>query len=457
MTLSAPVCTRATDTPVRADTGTHLWQRFNRECLCVTLDRPALCAAFQAEVGDPVFCTQLQQSHPHLFAATPVFVPQEAIHQMHQAVLAIESVTRLPAYQRQVLAWASKCAQPNFGPAGVFMGYDFHHTPAGPKLIEVNTNAGGAFLNAVLVRAQSACCPQARMHANPWNAPDFDAAVGHMFQQEWALQGRSGKPQRIALVDDEPAAQYLYPEFILARQLLQRQGFQTLIAEASALHYTDGRLFYQDEPIDLIYNRLVDFSFQEPRHAALRLAYLDGAVVVTPNPHLHALFADKRNLSLLSQPSQRTAWGIDSALTQALEAVLHTEVVSEQNAAALWSARKTLFFKPAGGHGSKAVYRGDKLTRGVWSQILQGNYVAQEFSPPGERRIKLDGILATRKIDFRLYAYQGQILLVAARLYQGQTTNFRTPGGGFAPVFTIPTQPATGLPTSPTENPAPLI
>jgi hypothetical protein len=25
---------------------------------------------------------------------------------------------------------------------------------------------------------------------------------------------------------------------------------------------------------------------------------------------------------------------------------------------------------------------------------------------------------------------------VAARLYQGQTTNFRTAGGGFAPVFT---------------------
>jgi hypothetical protein len=27
---------------------------------------------------------------------------------------------------------------------------------------------------------------------------------------------------------------------------------------------------------------------------------------------------------------------------------------------------------------------------------------------------------------------------VTARLYQGQTTNFRTPGGGFAPVFTVP-------------------
>jgi hypothetical protein len=28
--------------------------------------------------------------------------------------------------------------------------------------------------------------------------------------------------------------------------------------------------------------------------------------------------------------------------------------------------------------------------------------------------------------------YEGQVQLVMARLYQGQTTNFRTVGGGFA-------------------------
>ena len=28
------------------------------------------------------------------------------------------------------------------------------------------------------------------------------------------------------------------------------------------------------------------------------------------------------------------------------------------------------------------------------------------------------------------YAYAGAVQWVAARLYQGQTTNFRTPGGG---------------------------
>jgi hypothetical protein len=42
-----------------------------------------------------------------------------------------------------------------------------------------------------------------------------------------------------------------------------------------------------------------------------------------------------------------------------------------------------------------------------------------------------------RKTDARLYVYDGEILLTAARLYEGQATNFRTPGSGFAPVFVV--------------------
>lgn len=41
---------------------------------------------------------------------------------------------------------------------------------------------------------------------------------------------------------------------------------------------------------------------------------------------------------------------------------------------------------------------------------------------------------ALLKSDVRCYVYNGQLQLVAARLYQGQATNFRTAGGGFAPV-----------------------
>ncbi len=39
------------------------------------------------------------------------------------------------------------------------------------------------------------------------------------------------------------------------------------------------------------------------------------------------------------------------------------------------------------------------------------------------------------KFDMRAYTYEGSAMWFAARLYQGQTTKFRTLGGGFAPVY----------------------
>ena len=61
--------------------------------------------------------------------------------------------------------------------------------------------------------------------------------------------------------------------------------------------------------------------------------------------------------------------------------------------------------------------------------------IAQEIAPPAEYVVPVDGFETTMKADIRCYVYAGRIQLVAARLYQGQTTNFRTLGGGFAPVF----------------------
>jgi hypothetical protein len=44
--------------------------------------------------------------------------------------------------------------------------------------------------------------------------------------------------------------------------------------------------------------------------------------------------------------------------------------------------------------------------------------------------------LAALKSDIRNYVYAGRVQLLAARLYRGQATNMRNPGGGFAPVLT---------------------
>jgi len=405
----------------------------NRECFCVTLDSAALLTAIQAEAHDPNLAAALLAARPHLFARMPVFIAEADLKAMLDVVAAAEAAAADPVYQAAALAWAPTIAQHDFGPRGVFMGYDFHLGDGGPKLIEVNTNAGGAFLNAFLARAQGACCREAADVARAAPTGEFETAVWAMFVGEWRLQGRLGQPQTVAIVDNRPQDQYLFPEFLLAQRFFERQGLRAWIVDPQDLQFSDGRLRHNDEPVDLVYNRLVDFSLEAAGHEALREAYLAGAVVLTPNPRNHALFADKRNLTLLSDPAG--GWRTTPGQQRTLAAVPRTRVVTAENADELWSARKRYFFKPAGGHGGKAVYRGDKMTRGVWAEVRQGGYIAQELAIPTERRIRIDGEVKVLKLDIRLYTYRGSPLLTAARVYQGQTTNFRTPGGGFAPVF----------------------
>lgn len=409
----------------------------NHECFCITLDRSALLQALEREVGDPELCRTIIGPKTHLFSDLPVFLPQANVGQMLRIVHTVEAAAGLPGYRDAALSWAPEIARHEFGPRGVFMGYDFHLAADGPRLIEVNTNAGGAFLNALLAKAQRACCPEVEAALGKSETDNFEPAAKRMFLREWELQRGQSIPRRIAIVDDRPAEQYLYPEFLLARRFFQKIGIDAVIADGNRLRYERGQLLSEGQPIDLVYNRLVDFSLGDPEHKDLRAAYLDGAVVVTPNPRVHALYADKRNLVLLSDHTALRAWGASPQMLADLAGVPHTVLVTSDNAEELWQTRKKLFFKPAGGYGSNAVYRGDKVTKSVWAEIIRGGYVAQNFAAPSERMIRVDGASEARKTDVRLYVYDGRVLLTAARLYQGQTTNFRTPGGGFAPVFAI--------------------
>jgi glutathione synthase/RimK-type ligase-like ATP-grasp enzyme len=356
---------------------------------------------------------------------------------MQDVVSAIYEVSDLPAYRQLVMSWAPEIARSNPGPVGVFMGFDFHLTDAGPKLIEVNTNAGGAFLNNLLARAQSSCCSPMDVQGEGVLSRNFPVDVVRMFEMEWRLQGRERPLHRIAIVDDQPEEQYLYPEFILARQMLTRAGYDAVIASPETLQFSGTELLHGGTAVDLVYNRLVDFPLEQPEHGALRQAYETRAVAVTPNPHSHALYADKQNLVILSNPEELARLGASARSLDVLRAVPRTTVLTTENAAELWTARRILFFKPMRGYGSKAVYRGDKITRGVFEQIVNGQYVAQAFAAPSERMMRIEGVPTPRKVDVRIYAYAGKALLGAARLYQGQTTNFRTPGGGFAPVFAV--------------------
>ena len=355
----------------------------------MTLDRNILLQHLKIDTGHEKMWGELQLTHPHLFASIPTFVSEQNLLGMLTTVQAVERVSRLTAYRAQVLSSAPEIARHDFGPLGVFMGYDFHLTPEGPKLIEINTNAGGAFLNAALLNAQRACCKEMNDHFLLPVGEGFESAIAAMFKNEWRLQGRTAPLRTIGIVDDAPAQQYLYPEFVLAKAMLERQGFDVHICDPAELTFSDGALRAGSYTIDLVYNRLVDFTFDKPEHQVLRRAYAEGAVVVTPGPHHHAVLANKGNLIVLSDPEVLRQMGVDEEEIAALITVPHTQAVTPENAPQLWSERKQFFFKPLGGHGGKAVYRGDKVTKSTWGEIAGGGYIAQRLVTPGERMVKM--------------------------------------------------------------------
>ncbi len=401
----------------------------NRDCRCSTTDAEALrrdAGALAAALA----------ARPNLFAAAAVFVSPAEAAAMTRVVDAVESVVRLPAFAETMLAGAPAAARHAFGPKGAFVSYDFHLGPEGPRLIEINTNAGGALLSARVARAQSACCEDSRPHPG---LAQFEDTLFAMFLAEWRLQRGAAPLRRVAIVDDRPDGQFLYPEFLLFEQMFRARGVAAEIADAAALEWRDGALRLDGAPVDLVYNRLCDFYLAAPGHAALAAAYAAGAVVVTPHPRAHALHADKRALIHLTDPERLAAWGVPAETIALLAAgVPRTRAVTAAAAEALWAARQRLFFKPVAGYGSKAAYRGDKLTRRVWREVvLAGDYVAQALVPPSERWLRAAGGDRALKVDLRNFVYDGRVQFLSARLYRGQTTNFQTPGGGLAAVRLI--------------------
>ncbi len=359
------------------------------------------------------FVAELLAARPHLFSTATVEIAAADLARMTELIGAVERVAALPAYRDRVLSWAPDIALHVAPNPGAFFGYDFHLTPAGPRLIEINTNAGGGLLAA--------------RQAGRADVEDSFVAM---------LRAEAGGPLRtMAIVDEAPEEQYLYPEFLLFKDLLARHGIAVAVCAPADLMLCHGGLWVDETRLDLVYNRLTDFALAAPGSTAVRQAWLDGAVVVTPHPRAHALYADKRNLVVLSDDALLAGWGVDADTRRLLsDLVPHTEQVSADRGTDFWTRRKDLFFKPATGYGSKAAYRGDKMTRRVFDEVLAGQYVAQALVPPSTVPVEVAGELTELKVDLRCYAYAGRVQLVAARVWQGQTTNFRTPGGGFAKV-----------------------
>ncbi len=414
--------------------GLALAAELNSDCHTGVINRTALDDALRLQ-GEDFFRRVIEQC-PHLFADVAYFISTGQMVRMREVIAAVERVVKLPAWQGSIASplYQASSRHAKAETLGVFFGYDFHLNAEGAHLIEINTNAGGAFLNALLLHSQ-------RHVAMPGEAAapaDLEQAFLDMFRNEWQLQSGEAPLQTIAIVDESPRSQFLYPEFVLAQRMFERMGITALIADPAELEAHGDGLYCSGRKIDLVYNRLTDFSLQQ--HPALLAAHQNNQVVLTPNPQAYVRYADKRNLGLLTDVNGLRAMGATEQDIAVLQAgIPQTRVVRSEDAGQWWAERKQWFFKPAFGFGSKGAYRGAGVTRRVFDEIVRGGYVAQRSVPPGERMVCLENARTAvpLKADVRCYVYDEDVQLMVSRLYQGQTTNFRTAGGGFAQIRVV--------------------
>lgn len=364
-----------------------LHERLNADCLCMPT-----------------------QPGPVLAAPHGLFLPQRTETALFAATAAVAARLR-ELYPR---------TRPTEN-SGVFNSFDYHITADGPKLIEINVNAGGAFLQPDIMAAVAPLPPGCPL---PLRQPaQFDPA--QTLLDAWHRHAEGRPLHRLAIIDDAPLDQPLYADMVAAQAALKRYGVTCEILDVTQLRYDGERLLGPYGQIDMVYNRWTDFTWEHPDSQPLRLAYAAGKALIAPNPDTWHAYADKARLIELAADRDRPA------------AILDAEPVTPDTAPDLWARRKQLVFKPLNGFASRGVYRGDKLTRGKWAQIVEGGYLAQALARPGLRTLPTAAGPRRFKADIRVWTHGDTPIHVAARLSSGQVTGLRGESEGFAPIFWV--------------------
>ncbi|MDX8403468.1 MAG: hypothetical protein R8K54_03565, partial [Mariprofundaceae bacterium] len=171
--------------------------------------------------------------------------------------------------------------------AGMLMGFDFHLTDDGPKLIEINNNAGGLYIgpHAAPQITGSQWLPQPDIDELPG---DIESRLLGMFPATW---------KNIAIVDENIEEQFMFPEMQAYAGLLERDGRQVFLASPEALQLGKDGLFFNQHRLDAIYNRHTDFYLDSDAMQHIRKAYMAGFVQLNPHPRSYALLGDKARMA----------------------------------------------------------------------------------------------------------------------------------------------------------------
>ena len=365
----------------------------------------------------PYFSKGLSFLPPLMVSPFEIKVPIKDMNHIREFIDAILRLNHSPIYSK-----ALGVSRVNDSP---IMGFDFYMTTDGPKLIEINTNPAALLLAMTLHEFKGLATSQV-------SEPSLFQRLHQRFSQ--AMRGH----HLIVILDETPSQQHTYFEFQWFKALFEQWGWECLILApedlSSADDYTlltpDGRA------IAVIYNRYCDFLLESPVSQPLLKAFTAGKVQLLPSPVHYQLLSDKYRLTQWSSPEFLSALGVSDTDKAIIAKVIPpVTLISPDTVDEIWAMRKSLFFKPAQGYGSRGVYKGKSISRPTFNRLIEHPTIAQPYFNAPTYHGQYDGQDLEFKYDVRVYVVDGDIVLSAARLFKGQVTNLQTEYGGFAPVY----------------------
>ena len=333
---------------------------------------------------------------------------------MHNFVQSMWRLKQMPAYAQGLKEKLPAAAGIDPGAPGILMGYDFHLTEQGPRLIEINNNAGGLFMGA------HQWLPQP-------DIPCWDDVLVRrlcrMFPEHW---------RNIGIMDEDVTEQFMYPEMLAYAELLHMEGRQVVVLNPEDIHLAEDGLYArgangEEFRLDGIYNRHTDFYLESAQLAHIRSAYEGGLVQLNPHPRSYALLGDKGRMVDWWREGFLETMLPPEEIASIRKIVPETRRLLDMDLETAWAERKGWVFKPAARHGGKGVLLGRAMSRKRFAELDVMDTVMQRYVPASS--IELGGVAF--RFDIRLFTHGPELIALAGRVWQGQMTNFRSEGSGW--------------------------
>ena len=370
-------------------------------------------------------------------ALVPQVVPRALVAAIESFIRVFDRVTTRPAWQEAMTASGPAIARHRRSEVCFFSAWDFHLPPEHPdrfQLIECNDNGSGMMFAAILNRLyyELSGVGERRAFEAPPSVPAFGRRVLGMIRTEARAFSEGPPPGLVLILDDAESLKEgkFRHEHLLLRDLCRRAGWRAETGSPAETTWEGGQLFCRGDRVAFVINRSTDFFWEGEAFSALRSAYVDGSVLVAPNPFTYATRSDKRLLEQLSRPVSDVELGIRPDERALLSVhVPETRLLGPETVDELAREKEQWFFKPCHGFASHGLLTTAQVGRTRLRRLLKKGdpYVAQRRAPKSRVDASEGVSLWT---DLRVWAYRGERVLLSGRAScHPDSVDFSSPGG----------------------------